>query len=259
MQLLRSPLNTPVINVMLTAVTKAARGLNRDFMEIERLQVSKKGPGDFVTKADLMAEKRLREYLEEARPRFGFLMEESGEVRGEDPTHRWIIDPIDGTLNFLHGLPHFAITLALEHEGKAIAGVTYNPATDELFVAERGKGAFFNDSRMRVSGRKDMGDALVGLAGPLPREPEEKKEFDALRNKLESRVAALRVSGSAALDLAYTAAGRLDAFVGLNLKPWDVAAGLLMIQEAGGYIHEQGPRVMAANDQLHGTLKPLVV
>jgi myo-inositol-1(or 4)-monophosphatase len=203
-------LRSALLNVMIKAARKASRTLKRDFGEVEHLQASLKGPANFVTAADRRAEEILREELELARPGYGFLGEEGGAREGSDKTHRWIVDPLDGTLNFLHGIPHFAISIGLEREGTIIAGLVYNPVTDELFTAERGKGAFLNDQRLRVAARKRLDDAVVACALPHP----SRGDLELTRsehNTVQDRVAGLRRLGAAALDLAWVAAGRLDA------------------------------------------------
>ena len=224
------------VHVMVQAAQKAARNLVRDFGEIEQLQVSRKGPGDFVSAADRRAEQVIRRELQKARPTFGFLMEESGTIAGEDERRRWIVDPLDGTTNFLHGLPHFCISIALEENDEIIAGVIYDPLKDELFAAEKGVGAFMNDRRIRVSSRSDPALALVGtgIAGPS-RAPDE-SNYLAQLDAVAVRVAGVRRMGAAALDLAYVAAGRLDGFWEFGLKPWDLAAGIAILREAGGRV-----------------------
>jgi myo-inositol-1(or 4)-monophosphatase len=219
---------------MAGAALKAARALKRDFGEVEQLQVSVKGPGDFVSTADLHAERTLKTELMRARPGYGILLEEGGATEGSDPHHRWIVDPLDGTTNFLHGIPHFAISIALEREGTIVAGVVYNPINEELFVAERGKGAFLNDQRLRVAARKRLSEAVIACGLPhLGRGDlgQFRKEFAAVQEK----VAGLRRFGAAALDLAWVAAGRLDAYWERNLSAWDVAGGLILVREAGGF------------------------
>jgi myo-inositol-1(or 4)-monophosphatase len=254
-----------LIHVMTSAALKAARGLVRDFGEIEQLQVSVKGPGDFVTNADLKAEKVLRAELHRARPSFGFLMEESGEAPGSDPNHRWIVDPLDGTTNFLHGLPHFAISIALERAGELVAGVVYEPLRDEMFWTEKGAGAFVNDRRLRVSARRRLDEAVLGTGIPF----RERGDHAGYLATLEAAMAAtsgVRRFGAASLDLAYVAAGRLDGFWEFGLKPWDIAAGLLLVRESGGYAtdfsgaHGLPPSgdVLAANDHLHMPLARLL-
>ena len=227
------PLGSPVVQVMIDAVKKAARPMLRDFGEVAALQVSRKGPGDFVSAADLKAEQTLFEVLMKARPGYGFLGEERGMVEGTDKSHTFIVDPIDGTTNFLHAMPHFAITVALEREGEIQAGVTFNPITNELFWAEKGKGAFLNDARIRVSGRRELADCLIGTGLPFIGRPGHGQTIKEV-HAIGQRVAGIRRLGSAALDLAWVAAGRYDAFWERNLNPWDVAAGLILITEAGG-------------------------
>ena len=229
------PLNSPVINVMVTAARKAARKLARDFGEVENLQVSRKGPGDFVSAADLRAEKIIFEELSKARPGYGFLMEESGAVEGPDKTHRWIIDPLDGTTNFLHGLPHWAISIALERKGEISAAVVYDPATDEMFTSEKGSGAWMNDRRLRVSGRREMIGMIFATGVPFANNKTLPKTLKELAH-LMPRCAGVRRWGAAALDLAYVAAGRYDGFWERGINAWDVAAGSLLVREAGGLI-----------------------
>jgi myo-inositol-1(or 4)-monophosphatase len=228
-------LRSALLNVMIKAARKASRTLKRDFGEVEHLQASLKGPANFVTAADRRAEEILREELELARPGYGFLGEEGGAREGSDKTHRWIVDPLDGTLNFLHGIPHFAISIGLERESTIVAGLVYNPVTDELFTAERGKGAFLNDQRLRVAGRRQLNECVVACGLPhIGRGDHELalKEMAALQNK----VAGFRRFGAASLDLAFVAAGRLDGYWERNLQPWDLAAGQFMVREAGGTI-----------------------
>ena len=227
------PLGSPVVQVMIDAVRKAARPMLRDFGEVAALQVSRKGPGDFVSAADLKAEQTLYEVLMKARPGYGFLGEERGLVEGTDKSHTFIVDPIDGTTNFLHAMPHFAITVALERESEIQAGVTFNPITNELFWAEKGKGAFLNDARIRVSGRRELADCLIGTGLPFIGRPGHGQTIKEV-HAIGQRVAGIRRLGSAALDLAWVAAGRYDAFWERNLNPWDVAAGILLVTEAGG-------------------------
>jgi myo-inositol-1(or 4)-monophosphatase len=231
-------IRSALMNVMTTAAVKAGRGLKRDLGEIENLQVSVKGPGDFVSAADERAEKVLFEELNKSRPGYGFLMEESGVVEGADKTHRWIIDPLDGTTNFLHGLPMFAISIALEREGQLIAGLVYNPATDDMFVAEKGQGAWHNNRRLRVAERRDFADALVACGiPPLGRahlHPRFKQELGAVIAKCGN----IRRMGAASLDMAMVAAGQLDCYWERGLSAWDVAAGAILVKEAGGYVSD---------------------
>ncbi|MGQ4273492.1 inositol monophosphatase family protein [Terrihabitans sp. B22-R8] len=225
---------SPLMNVMVQAVSKAGRGMRRDFGEVEQLQVSIKGPSDFVSIADKRAEDLLRQELSRARPDVGFLLEEGGAVEGRDPAQRFIIDPIDGTTNFLHGIPHFAISVALERHGSLVAAVVYNPIADEMFTAERGAGAFLNDRRLRVSGRKKVEDCIVATGVPH-RGKGDHELFGRELRAVQARVCGIRRAGAASLDLAWVAAGRLDGYWERDLKAWDVAAGLLLLREAGGY------------------------
>ena len=226
-----------LLNVMIAAARKAGRALRRDFGEVEKLQVSLKGPANFVTAADRRAEETLYAELSRARSGYGFLGEEGGVREGADKTHTWIVDPLDGTTNFLHGIPQFCISIGLEREGTIVAGVIYNPANEELFVAERGKGAFLNDQRIRVAARKRLADAVIACGlphigrGDIARGRQE-------TGAVQEKVAGLRRFGAAALDLAWVAAGRLDAYWERDLKPWDMAAGILMVREAGGYVSD---------------------
>ncbi|MBU2956370.1 inositol monophosphatase family protein [Paracoccus sp. 1_MG-2023] len=245
------------LNIMIKAARKAGRSLVKDFREVENLQVSIKGAGDFVTRADREAERIIKEELRGARPSYGWLGEETGEEAGEDPTRRWIVDPLDGTTNFLHGLPHWAVSIALEHKGDIVAAVIFDAAKDEIYTAEKGSGAFMNDQRLRVSGRTRLGESVFATGipfaghGPLPA---------ALQDlaQLMPVTAGVRRFGAASLDLAYVAAGRFDGYWERGVKSWDVAAGILMVREAGGFVHgirenddplESG-RLIAANPQL---------
>ena len=245
------------LNIMLKAARKAGRSLVKDFREVENLQVSIKGAGDFVTRADREAERIIKEELRGARPTYGWLGEETGEDAGDDPTRRWIVDPLDGTTNFLHGLPHWAVSIALEHKGEIVAAVIFDAAKDELFAAEKGGGAFMNDQRLRVSGRTRLAEAVFATGipfagnGPLPATLQDLAQ-------LMPATAGVRRFGAAALDLAYVAAGRFDGYWERGIKSWDVAAGILMVREAGGFVHgiregddplESG-RIIAANPQL---------
>jgi myo-inositol-1(or 4)-monophosphatase len=258
-------LRNPVVNVMVSAAHKAARRLLRDFGEVENLQVSQKGPGDFVTEADRRTERMLKEELGRARPDFGFLVEESGETPGRDPASRWIVDPLDGTTNFLHGLPHFAISIGLEQSGEITAGVVYDPLRDETFWAQKGGGAYVNARRLRVSARKRMSEAVLATGIPFGARPGKSAYLDSLRLVMD-RTAGVRRFGSAALDLAYVAAGRYEGFWELSLSPWDVAAGMLLVREAGGFVSAiepdgdpvYGGGVLASNDHLHEALGALI-
>ncbi len=263
----RTKLNTPHINVMAAAAMKAARGLIRDFNEVEHLQVSKKGPGDFVTEADHRAERILRNELEKARPDYGFLLEESGEIPGKDRRHRWVIDPLDGTNNFLHGVPHFVVSIGLQQDNKVIAGVVYDPVKDEMFCAEKGKGAYLNERRIRVSARKNLHEALIGTSSFLRGETDPAL-YQKMLLKVRSQVAGLREFGAAALDLCYIAAGRFDGYMAPYLQPWDVAAGWVILKEAGGYISKMDGRamdmipdvsVLASTDLLYDPLRRAIL
>jgi myo-inositol-1(or 4)-monophosphatase len=227
---------SPNLTVMINAVRKAARGVQRDFGEVANLQVSVKGPGNFVTAADKRCEKIIHGELEKARPGYGFLMEESGRVDGSNSDFRWIIDPIDGTTNFIHAIPFFCITVALEHKGDLVTAVTYNPITDELFTAEKGRGAFLNGRRLRVAARKDLGDAVAAWGIPHHGESDRHAMFQRELALIQTKLAGIRQMGAAALELAYVAAGRLDIMQGRGLSPWDMAAGILLVREAGGFI-----------------------
>lgn len=250
------PHASPTLTIMINAARKAGRALARDFGEVENLQVSKKGPSDFVTAADLRAEKVLFEELSKARPGYGFLMEERGAVEGTDKTHRFIVDPLDGTTNFMHGLPHFAISVALEREGELVAGVVYDVVKDELFHAERGSGAFLKDRRLRVAARTDLGSALVATGMPFRGKPGQERFLKELE-RVMAATAGVRRYGSAALDLAYVAAGRFDAFWERDLAAWDIAAGAVIVREAGGFAREVDGRdfmqtgsIIAGNERM---------
>ncbi|NQV20482.1 MAG: inositol monophosphatase [Rhodospirillales bacterium] len=258
-------LRSALINVMANAASKVARRMVRDFGEVEQLQVSKKGPADFVSTADLRAERDLKAELKRARPKFGLLMEESGYEEGEDKTSRWIVDPLDGTTNFLHGIPHFAISIAAEVHNEIVAGVIYDPIRDETFWAEKGSGAYMNDRRLRVSARDKLPEAVFATGIPFHGRPGH-SEFLSTLEHVMSEVAGVRRFGSAALDLAYVAAGRYEGFWENGLSYWDVAAGIIIVREAGGYVTDfQGEsarlpdgEIVAANDKLHTTLRRLV-
>ena len=229
------------LNVMIKAARKAGRSLAKDFREVENLQVSVKGAGEFVSRADREAERIIKDELRGARPTYGWLGEETGAEPGEDPTRRWIVDPLDGTTNFLHGQPHWAVSIALEHKGEIVAAVIFDVPKDELYIAEKGSGAYMNDQRLRVSGRKRIGEALI--AGGLPVGNRVGLLAPGLREaaRLAAVCGGLRALGAGALDLAYLAAGRVDGYWERGVKAWDVAAGLLIVREAGGKVEALEP------------------
>lgn len=258
---------SPLLTVMINAAFKAAKGLVRDFGEVEHLQVSRKGPGDFVSQADKKSEKILFEELKKARPDYSFLMEESGAVENKDKDHTWIIDPLDGTTNFLHGIPHFAISIGLRKGNDIIAGVIYDPIKDEMFYAERGGGAFLNDRRIRVSSRTHMVESLIATGIPFAsHSPAQYKEFTESVCALMPKVAGIRRMGSASLDLAYVAAGRYEGYWEAPLSPWDMAAGIIIIKEAGGFVRDlKGgtdmlgtSSILASNEGLHVDLEKIL-
>ena len=253
-----------LVNVMISATEKAGRALTRDFGELEQLQVSRKGLGDFVSTADHRAEKIIIQELSKARPGFSFLLEETGAIEGTDTEHCWIVDPLDGTLNFLHGIPQFCVSLALKKGDEIIAGVIFNPILDELYWAEKGTGTFLNQRRIRVSGRRHLDEAVIAIGTPY------RHQVDATTvnySRLAGKVAGMRRFGSAALDLAYVAAGKFEACFATNLKPWDLAAGILMVKESGGYICDvKGGQdilgsgsLLAANDHLFDPLSKILI
>ncbi len=249
------------MNVMAEAAEKAGRSLIRDFGEVENLQVSRKGPGDFVSTADLKAEKIIVETLQKARPTYGFLLEEGGVKAGEDKSFKWIIDPLDGTTNFLHGIPHWAVSIALEKDGEVIAGVVYDPLRDEMFLAEKGTGAFVTNKRLRVSARDDLSQSLIVTGGARPGTPQYTTFMTEL-NAIAPYVSATRRLGAASLDICYVAAGRFEGFWERDLKPWDVAAGALIAKEAGGKATDiaggkefvYGGSIVVGNGSIHGQL-----
>jgi myo-inositol-1(or 4)-monophosphatase len=254
-------IRSSLITVMVQAARKAARTLVRDFGEVENLQVSLKGPANFVSAADKRAEATLHAELSRARPGFGFLMEERGALAGKDPSHVWMVDPLDGTTNFLHGIPLFAISIALVKDGVPIAGVVLNPIADELFVAERGQGAFLNERRLRVAARRELADTVI-CCGLPHRGRGDLEQFRKELTAVQPQVAGLRRTGAAALDMAWVAAGRFDGFWERGLSAWDLAAGLVLVREAGGYatsidgddaILDKGT-VVAGNEDVHRAL-----
>jgi myo-inositol-1(or 4)-monophosphatase len=245
-----------LLKVMSDAARKAARGLNRDFGEIGELQVARKAPADFVSAADLKAEQTIFEALEKARPGYGFLGEERGLIEGTDKTHTWIVDPLDGTTNFLHAIPHFAINIALQREGAIVAAVTYNPVSNELFWAEKGKGCYVNDKRLRVAARNRLDESVVATGIPYLGHGQHARFLKEL-HQIGQRVAGVRRFGSAALDLAYVAAGRYDGYWERDLKSWDIAAGLLLVTEAGGKVTDAdgGEDMLTAGSICAGNLE----
>jgi myo-inositol-1(or 4)-monophosphatase len=228
------------LNLMIKAARKAGRNLVKDFREVENLQVSMKGAGDFVSRADIASEKIIRDELMAGRPNYGWLAEESAEVEGTDPTRRWIVDPLDGTTNFLHGLPHWAVSIALEHKGEIVSAVIFDPSKDEMFVAEKGQGAWMNESRVRVSGRHRMIESLFATGIPFGGHGDFPSTIRDL-GRLLPVCSGVRRWGAAALDLAYVAAGRYDGFWERRLHPWDIAAGILIVKEAGGLVEPMSP------------------
>ncbi|HET6610185.1 MAG TPA: inositol monophosphatase family protein [Rhodopila sp.] len=262
---------SPHLTVMANAAQRAGKRLLRDFAEVEQLQVSIKGPSDFVSQADLRAEQMLKEDLVKARPGYAFLMEESGASGSENWTWRWIVDPLDGTTNFLHGMPHWAISIGLERRqpdgtSEIHAGLIYAPAADEMFWAEKGTGAFMNERRLRVSARREMSEAVFATGIPFGASSAGRRNaFSRTLAVLMPQVAGVRRFGAAALDLAWVAHGRFDGYWELGIKPWDIAAGLLIVKEAGGYATDVGEanpldtgNIVAGNPYLHAKLRPIV-
>lgn len=253
------------LNLMIKAARRAGRSLVKDFREVENLQVSSKGAGDFVSKADIAAEKMIKEDLLSARPTYGWLSEETGAVAGSDPTRRWIVDPLDGTTNFLHGLPHWAVSIALEHKGEIVSAVVFDAAKDELYWAEKGQGAWMNDTRLRVSGRRTLIECIFATGVPFGGRGTLPATLQDLA-RLMPVCAGVRRWGSAALDLAYVAAGRYDGYWERGLGAWDIAAGILLVKEAGGMVSpvrdgqdilEKGA-VIAANDQVFEPFRRII-
>jgi myo-inositol-1(or 4)-monophosphatase len=259
-------IRSALMNVMTAAALKAGRGLKRDFGEVENLQVSVKGPGDFVSAADRKAEKILHEELARARPGYGFVMEESGRIDGPDKSHSWFIDPLDGTTNFLHGLPLFAISIALAREGQIVAGLVHNPATGDMFIAQKGQGAYQNNRRLRVAARRDMAGTLIGCGIPHLGKANEHPRFVADLAAVMGKAGNLRRLGAAALDLCFVAAGCYDGFWERNLQAWDIAAGIIIVKEAGGFVTDADGgaemlakgSVCAGNEAIHRDLLNLI-
>ena len=250
-------LSSANINVIVKVCRKAAKTLIRDFGEIEKLQVSLKGPGDFVTASDKKVEKILIEELQKARPNYSILSEEIGEIKN-DEEFKWIIDPIDGTANFLHGIPHFAISVGLEHNGEIICGIVYDPIKDEMFVAEKGNGSYLNNQRMRVSTRSKLKDCIIFTGGPKSESKDRELALKEYNNFSSKVLIPIRKLGSASLDMAYVAAGRCDGFWQRNLNYWDIAAGIILIKESGGFVTDfngenryiQNKTILATNSKI---------
>ena len=258
-------LNSPQINLITKACMKASRSLIRDFGEIENLQVSSKAPGDFVTSADKRTEKIIVEELLKAHPNYGIISEEAGYINKSNKNNRWIIDPIDGTMNFLNGIPQFAISVAYEEENEVKCGVIFNPVTNEMFSAEKGSGAYLNNSRMRVSNKRKLSEALIVTGGPKQASKIKKKIFSEYIN-ISTQVSNVRKFGCAALDMAYVACGRFDGYWQRELNYWDIAAGIIIVKEAGGFVNffeqsEEDPikkNILASNSNIHQNLKDLI-
>lgn len=259
-------IRSALMNVMTAAAIKAGRGLKRDFGEVENLQVSVKGPGDFVTAADKRAEKTLFEELSRARPGYGFVMEEGGSIEGSDKSHTWHIDPLDGTSNFLHGIPIFAISIGLEREGQLVAGLIYNPASDDMFVAEKGQGAYYNNRRMRVAARKSLPESMVACGIPPLARLQDHERFKTELSAVMAKTGNIRRFGAAALDLAFVAAGRCDGYWERGIKTWDIAAGIVLVREAGGFVTDLDggsemlgkSAICAGNEAIHRQLLDVV-
>ncbi len=259
------PHASALVTVMIGAARKAARALARDFGELDGLVTTRKGAADFVSSADHRAEQIIFEELSKGRPKYGFLMEERGEIAGADTSNRWVVDPLDGTTNFLHGLPQFAISICVDRDRQPHAGVIYNPAADELFWAEKGEGAWLNDKRLRVSGRKSLDECLFATGLPFKGNTGRERALKEV-DRVLAETAGVRRFGSAALDLAFVAAGRFDAFWERDLNPWDVGAGVVLVREAGGYVSEidggaqpmHGASILAANAEIYEQARALI-
>ncbi len=257
---------SPILNVMSGAAKRVGRFLVRDYGEVDKLQVSIKGPGDFVSSADRKVEQTLREVLAKARPEWGFVTEEGDEIVGRDPDNRWIIDPLGGTTNFLHGLPHFCISIAHQRGREIVAGVVYDPLRDETFAAEKGAGAYLNDNRLRVSARRDLAKAVLATGIPTIRSSDTIMPFMKQLVMVTGQVSAIRRFGSPALELAYVAAGRFDGYWEADLRPWEIAAGLVLVREAGGFVTDltgggtmlESGDVLATNPELHRPVMKLL-
>jgi len=259
------PYLSPALNVMTNAARKAGRRLIRDFGEVENLQISIKGPSDFVSVADQRTESILVGELQKARAGYPILAEEAGLIDGPDKSHRFIIDPLDGTTNFLHGIPHFAIAIALEREGQIVSAVIHNPITDDMFTAEKGSGAYLNDKRLRVAARKTLKDCVIGTGLPAHGRDGHARASAELAAVMDT-TAGVRRFGAPTLDLAWVAAGRFDGFWERSLAPWDMAAGILLVREAGGVVSDINNQqkmldtghILAANESLHPQLLKLL-
>ena len=260
-------LNSPQINIITKACMKASRSLIRDFGEIENLQVSSKGPGDFVTSADKRTEKMIIEELQKAHPDYGIITEESGIINKANTNNRWIIDPIDGTTNFLNGIPQFAISIGYEEENEIKCGVILDPIKNEMFCAEKGNGSYLNNSRIRVSNKKKLKDALLATGGPRQSSKIKKEIFSEFIKVSNSVLSPVRKFGSAALDVAYVACGRFDGYWQRELNYWDIAAGIIILKEAGGFVNffekdDEAPlkrNILASNSNIHDELSNLIL
>ena len=258
-------LNSPQINLIIKACMKASRSLIRDFGEVENLQVSSKGPGDFVTSADKRTEKILIEELQKAHPEYGIITEETGIINKSNTKNRWIIDPIDGTFNFMNGIPQFAISIGYEEENEIKCGVIFNPIMNEMFSAEKGNGAYLNNTRIRVSKKNEIKDALIVTGGPKGSSKIKDKIFSEYIN-VSNNVSNVRKFGSAALDMSYVACGRFDGYWQRELNYWDIAAGIIILKEAGGFVDffeedENTPlkkNILASNSFIHEELSKLI-
>jgi len=258
-------LSSPQINLITRACMKASRSLIRDFGELENLQVSSKGPGDFVSSADKRTEKTIIEELQKAHPEYGIITEETGIINKSNIKNRWIIDPIDGTMNFLNGIPQFAISIAYEENNEIICGVIFNPISNEMFCAEKGNGAYLNNTRIRVSNKKKLKDALLVTGGPKGASKIKNEIYSEYIN-VSNNVSNVRKFGSAALDMAYVACGRFDGYWQRELKYWDIAAGVIILREAGGFIdffeddlsYPLKKNILASNSNIHHELKELI-
>ena len=254
-------LSSANINVLVKTCRKASKTLIRDFGEIENLQVSLKGPGDFVTASDKKVEKIIIEELQKARPNYSILSEEIGEIKN-DSEFKWIIDPIDGTANFLHGIPHFAISIGLEQNSEIICGIIYDPIKDEMFTAEKGNGSYLNNQRMRVSSRSKLKDCIISTGGPAYDSRDKELVLKEYKNFSSEALIPIRKMGSASLDMAYVAAGRCDGFWQRDLNYWDIAAGIILIKESGGYVTDfsghneyiENKTLIAANSKINGEM-----